>query len=208
MQNDPYAQQPPYNQSPYTSAYEQQYSQQPTLPPYPQTQYSAVPVYPQPIYVPQPPPPKSSKAGWIILGVLGGIFLLIVSVCGVSIYLGVQAAHTFSNNIHATAIAGETSPQDQAESYYLAISVQDYTGAYDYLAPSLTKTLTLSAFTQQAQALDSSEGTVTTYTPTADATDSTHVTVQVSRTGGQSYTVNLTFTQGDFEWMVSSFDKI
>lgn len=212
MYNDPNAPQP--YQSPYISPYEQQYNPQPTQQPYPQTQYGAPPVYPQPVYipVPQPQPQKPSKTVWIVLGVLGGIFLLIVSACGASIYFAARSAQTFSNNLRATEIAGETSPQEQAQNYYLAISVQDYTGAFVYLAPNFTQkdgsTLTQAAFTQQAQALDSSEGTVTTYTATADPNDSTKVTVQVTRTGGQSYTVHLTFTQGSFEWLISSFDNI
>lgn len=213
MYNDPNSQQSPYGQSPYVSSYEQQYSQPPPYPQISYEQYGAPTVYPQPMYVPapQPQPPQSNKTVWIVLGVLGGIFLLIMSVCGVSLYLGVQSARTFSNNLHATEVAGESSPQDQAQSYYLAISVQDYTGAYAYLAPNITQngvTLTQDAFTQQAQAQDSSEGQVSDYTATADPNDASKVTVQVTRSGGQNYTVNLTFTQGDFEWVISSFDTI
>ncbi|MGH2508204.1 MAG: hypothetical protein ACRDHZ_12485, partial [Ktedonobacteraceae bacterium] len=198
MYNDPNAQQPAYGPSPYISPYEQQYNPQPTPPPYPPTQYGVPPAYPQPVYVPQPQPPKSNKTVWIVLGVLGGIFLLLASVCGLSVYYGIQTAHTFSNNLHATEIAGETSPQEQAQSYYLSISVQDYIGAYAELAPNITQKdgtpLTLMAFTQQAQALDTSEGQVSTYITAADASDATKVAVQVTRTGGQTYTVNLTFT--------------
>ncbi len=210
MYNDPNAQQPPSGQSPYTSSYEQQYSQQP----YPSTQYGAPPVYPQPMYVPvqQPQPPKSNKALWIVLGVLGGIFLLIVGTCGAAIYFAGQTAHTFSSNLHATVVASETSPQEEAQNYYLAISVQDYTGAYYYLASTITQSdgtrLTQAAFTQQAQALDTSDGQVTNYTSTADPNDASKVTVQVTRSGGKSYTVHLAFTQGSYQWTISSFDSI
>jgi hypothetical protein len=221
MYNNPNEQPQPYNQSPYISPYEQQYSQQTTPPPpvYPQTQYGAPPVYPQqPVYIPVPvlQPAKSGKTVWIVLGVLGGVFLLIISACGASVYFAAQSARSFSNNLHATVVADETAPQDQAQSYYLAISVQDYSGAYDYLASNMTQKdgtkLTQTAFTQQAEALDTSEGQVTDYVSTADPNDASKVTVQVTRSGGtdaaKTYTVHLTFTQGSYQWSISSFDTI
>jgi hypothetical protein len=171
-----------------------------------------------------PPPQKSStKTVWIVLGVVGAILLLVGGGCVAAIVYGVnragQSVQNFTNQVNATAtadqqtvIADEASPQDQANDYYLAISVQDYANAYSYLAPNMTttdgKALTQQLFTQQAEALDSSEGQVSDYTPTADPNDQTKVTVQVTRANGKSYTVHLTFTQGEDQWVISSFDNI
>lgn len=232
MYNDPNAQQPPYGQppygqQPYTSPYEQQYSQPPpetppyapTQPPYQPTQYGAPPVYPQPMYVPAPQPPKSNKTLWIVLSIVGGVLLLLIGLCGAIFYSAGKAVSNFSTTIVATStaiqqtsVADEEPPQKEAENYYLAISVQDYANAYSiYVAPNVQvngTTLTQSAFIQQAQARDTSGGDVTDYTATADPNDPTKVTVQVTRQGGSPYTVHLTFTQGDFQWMINSFDNI
>lgn len=224
MYNDPNAPQQPYGQSPYTSPYEQQYGQQPAPPPtYPPTQYGAGTLPPVvPVYVPQQQQ-SSSKTVWIVLGVIGAILLLVGGGCIAAVVYGAnkasQSVKNFTNEINATAtadqqtfVADESSPSQQAEDYYLAISVQDYSNAYNYLAPHMTttdgKALTQALFTQQAEALDQSEGQVSTYNATADPNDKTKVTVQVSREGGKSYTVHLTFVQGNDQWVISSFDNI
>lgn len=237
MYNDPNEQQP-FGQSPYTS-YEQQYGQQPQatppgvqsqygVPPYTSTEYAtppipppyapnpygASPVYPQPFYMPPPQPQShSNKALWIVLGIVGGVLVLIIGLCSVSVYFAGRAISNSSQIIQATAIANEPSPQQQAENYYLALSVQDYTGAYNYLASTVNdSTLTKTAFTQQALARDTSDGDVTDYTATVDPNDDTKVTVQVTRDGAngtpETYTAHLTFIQADFQWTISSFDVI
>lgn len=223
MYNDPNAPQPPYGQPPYTSPYEQQYSAQPTPPPYPSTQYGAPPPVVQPVYVPPPQQQSSAKTVWIVLGVIGAILLLLGGgCCFASVFVFNKASQTVnsvSTQIAATvtadqqtAIADEPVPSQQAQNYYLAISVQDYSNAYSYLAPNMTTTdgkqLTQALYVQQAQALDASDGKVTDYTVTADPNDQTKVTVQVTRSGGKTYTVHLTFTQGASQWVISSFDNI
>jgi hypothetical protein len=212
MYNDPNTQ-PPYGQSPYTSPYEQQYAQQAQPPQYPPTtQYGAPPAYPPPVYVPVQQPKQSNKVLWIVLSILGGLLLLVGGSCCAVFYFVGKTAQNVATSVHATAIADETPPVQQAQDYYLAISVQDYTNAYSYLAPNMTASdgtaLTQAKFTQQAQALDASQGDVTDYTATADPNDSTKVTVQVTRSKGKTYTVHLTFKQGDYQWVINSFDSI
>ncbi len=241
MYNDPNAQ-PPYGQnpSPYSSSYEQQYA--PTEQPpaqYPPTQYGGMPpvqptmppvqpAMPQPVYMVQPPPKKSSnKTLWIVLGIVLGVLILGGGGCCTALSLGIiKGSQSVVQTVNAqetadaqTAIADESSPQEQAESYYDAISVQDYETAYGYLAQNMKLSdgtlLTQTLFTQKAEALDSSEGEVSDYTATADPNDSTKVTVQVTRTDDTSgktdtYAVHLTFVQDNTQeqWDISSFDNI
>lgn len=220
MYNDPNAQ-APYGQSPYTSPYEQQYApQSPPASPYPPTQYGPPPL---PVYAAPQPQHSSTKTVWTVLGVIGGILLLTVGACVFALYsiahtVG-QSTQNMANQINATAtadqntaIADETPPSQRAEDYYLALSVQDFSNAYSYLAPNMTtsdgKSLTQSVFTQMAQTADSSEGQVTDYHATADPNNPNKVTVQVTRSGGKTYAVHLTFTQGSYEWVISSFDTV
>lgn len=219
MYNDPNAQ-PPYGQSPYTSPYEQQYAQQTQPPQYPPTtQYGAPPAYPPPVYVPVQQPKQSNKVLWIVLSIIGGLLLLVGGSCCAVFYFAGKTVQNVATQINATStaiqattIADETPPEQQAQDYYLAISAQDYSTAYSDLAPNITASdgtpLTQAKFTQEAQALDASQGDVTNYTATADPNDSTKVTVQVTRAKGKTYTVHLTFKQGDYQWVISSFDNI
>lgn len=222
MYNDPNAQ-PPYGQSPYTSPYEQQYAPQTQPPQYPPTQYGTPPAYPPPVYAPVQQPKQSNKVLWIVLGIIGALLLIVGGgCCAVFYFVGKTAQNTvqtLSTQVsttmtadQGTMIADETPPAQQAQDYYLAISAQDYSNAYSYLAPNMTASdgtaLTQATFTQQAQALDASEGDVTDYTATADPNDATKVTVQVTRSKGKTYTVHLTFKQGDYQWVISSFDSI
>jgi flagellar basal body-associated protein FliL len=218
---DPNAPQPPYGQSPYTSPYEQQYS--PAQPAYPPTtQYGASPPSVQPVYIP-PPQKSSAKTVWIVLGVVGAVLLLVGGGCCFAFFFvfnrAGQAVQSVSTQIAATvtagqqtAVASEPAPSQQAQNYYLAISVQDYTNAYSYLAVNMTTTdgkkLTQALYVQQAQALDASEGRVTDYTVTADPGEQTKATVQVTRSKGATYTVHLTFIQSTDQWVISSFDSI
>lgn len=198
-----------------------EYAAPPTPPPYAPNPYEAPPTYPPPVYMPPPQPqPQSNKTLWIVLGIVGGVLVLIIGLCSASVYFAGRAVSNVSQTFQATttaiqqtSVADEPPPQQQAENYYLAISVQDYTGAYNYLASNANgSTLTATTFTQQAQARDSSDGDVADYTATADPNDDTKVTVQVTRAGTngtpETYTAHLTFTQGDFQWVISSFDTI
>jgi hypothetical protein len=223
MYQDPNTPQPPYGQSPYTSPYEQQYSSQSVPPPYPSTQYGAPPPGVQPVYIPLPPQKSSTKTVWLVLGVVGAILLLVGGGCCFAFYYvfnrTTQTVQNLSSQIAATltvdqqtVVASEPGPSQQARDYYLAISVQDYTNAYSYLAAGMTTTdgrpLTQALYARQAQTLDASSGQVTDYTVTADPDDQTRVTVQVTRGKGASYTVHLTFSQGTDQWMIRSFDTI
>jgi len=222
MYQDPNTPQPPYGQSPYTSPYEQQYSPASVPPPYPSTQYGAPPTTVQPVYMP-PQQKSSTRTVWIVLGVVGAILLLVGGGCCFAFYYffnrTTQTVQNLGNQIAATltvdqqtVVAGEPVPAQQAQTYYLAISVQEYTNAYSYLATGMTTTdgqpLTQALYVQQALALDASSGQVTDYTISADPTDQTRVTVQVSRSKGASYPVHLTFRQGTGQWVISSFDTI
>jgi hypothetical protein len=228
MYQDPNSQQPyeqPQSQSPYTSPYEQQYQSQLVPPsPYPPTQYGVPPApQVQPVYVVPPPQKSSNKTVWIVLGVVLGIILLVGGGCCAAVSLGVlkgsqaisnvvQEANATATADQQTAIADEPSPEQQAQDYYTAIEAQDYAGAYMYLATHMKLSdgtaLTQDVFTQKAQGLDNSEGQVTDFTATADPNKQTSVTVQVTRSGGKTYTVHLTFVQGDYQWVIDSFDNI
>jgi hypothetical protein len=220
MYNDPNSQ-PPYGESsPYTSPYEQQYK------PYPQQQYAQVP-YGTPVYIQSPPPKSSNRTLWAILGIAGAVLLLVGGGCCAVVYFVVnstvtktsQTVHNITAQSKATAaaiqqtmVASELSPKQQASAYYASISLQDYSLAFDILAPHLQAAdgtpLTLAKYTQEAQQRDVALGRVTDYTCSVDPAQPTHVAVQVTRNGGKTYTVHLTFTQGTFEWVISSFDRI
>jgi len=149
--------------------------------------------------------------------------LLVGGGCCAVFYLGALQVGKTAQNIGAqfeatataiqqTVVADESTPEQQASAYYASISLQDYTVAFDSLAPNLKMTdgtpLTLTKYTQEAQQLDTTEGMVTDYSAIADAANPASVTVKVTRSGGKTYTIHLTFTQGDFEWEISSFDGI
>lgn len=220
MYNDPNAQPPYGEQTPYPDPYAQQYNPYPQ-PQYPQTQYGT---QPPPVYIPVPQPQKSSaKTVWIVLGIIGAILLLVGGGCCAALYLGVLQVGKTAQNLGAkfeatttaiqqTAVAGESTPEQQASAYYSSISLQDYSVAFDSLAPNLKAPdgtpLTLTKYTQEAQQLDTSKGLVTNFNTSTDPANPAAVTVQVTRSNGKTYAVHLTFTQGDFEWVISSFDGI
>lgn len=221
MYNDPNSQPPYSGQTPYPDPYAQQYNPYPQPPQYPQTQYGT---QPPPVYVPvQQPQKSSSKTVWIVLGIIGAVLLLVGGGCCAVFYLGaLQVGKTAQNlgaqfeatatAIHQTVVADESTPEQQASAYYSSISLQDYAIAFDSLAPNLKAAdgtpLTLAKYTQEAQQLDTTEGMVTNFNATADATNPASVTVQVTRSHGKTYAVHLTFTQGSFEWVISSLDGI
>ncbi len=203
---------PPYRQIPY----EQQYH--PSQPYPPPTQYG-MPVPPPvapPVYVVQQPRQSSTKTIWLVVGIILAVFLVVGGGCCAITSLGLfKSAQVISTAVQSsdltltadaqTEIADEASPEQQASDYYFAVEEQDYSGAYDYMVSTTTS---LTSFMQQAQALDSSSGLVTSYTAVPDPSDPTHVTVNAVRQKAGSYTVHLTFVQDSYQWAINSFDTI
>src|SRR5205807_4435283 len=153
----------------------------------------------------------------ITLGIIGGLLLLGCVGCALVFGLigrGVQqTVNTVTTSIDktATAVGGEGA-QITAQAYYTAIQGQDYTSAFTYLDSNLVtsngQTLTSDVYTQAAQGRDTSLGQVTNYTISADANDPNSITVSVTRSQGQTYTVHLKLTQTNSGWKITSYDEI
>ena len=201
--NQPYGQ-PPYGQ-PQPPPYGQpptQYSPPPQYgqpPPYGQPQYGAPPA---PTYMqPQQQPKSSLRWLWITLAIVGGVIVLI---CGGCIVASIAGIGLFARTI---------APVGVADSYYNAIKSQNYSTAYTYLDTNLTTSsgqqLTQDVYVQGAQALDTSEGTVSDFTVKSwNVTNSTAtVSVTVTR-GSKTYDVHLKLTQEGSDWKITEFDNI
>jgi hypothetical protein len=108
------------------------------------------------------------------------------------------------------SVGSLTSVETVADSYYSAVKSQDYTTAYNYVQIS---NLTQDSFTQQAQQLDTSKGSVTSYVVGTPAQDTTQtgaftVVVKVVRGGSHSYNALLTIAQVGKSWKITSYDTI
>lgn len=101
-----------------------------------------------------------------------------------------------------------------AQTYYTAISNQDYAGAYGYLSSDTTyngKPISQRDFIQQAKRHDAKDGSVTSFKVHAGAS-SPDADVQVTRKNGSSYSVTLFCTPISMDmndaWKISSFNDI
>ena len=173
--NQPYGQaQPPYGQ-----------------PQYPPTQYAGPGGYGPP---PQQPQKKSLRWLWITLGIIGGIVVLGCIGCAVTAALGVGF---FAKQIGPTVVADE---------YYTALKNQDYAKAYTYWdTNSVTSVqgqqVTEQTFAALAQAVDTTKGSITSFSAVPDSNDPSLVTVTVTR-GSTTYDVQLQLRQVNGNWKI------
>lgn len=206
MYNDP-------NQSP----------QQPQQNPYevPPTQYAGPPPSPYRVpptqYVPPPPPygvplvpgytqvplpPKRSLRWlWITLSIIGGV--LVLSCAG-----SIAFSFLRSNILSPTAGASTT-----ANSYYQAIENKDYATAYNYLANDMYtsggQAITLSLYTNIAQADDLYSGPVISFSQSNISINSGKVSVTMSvKRNGNPYVVYLQLQQNSGNWQITQYDNI
>jgi hypothetical protein len=208
--NNPYGQgqpQQPYGQPPtqYTPpAYGPDQQQ-----PYGQPQYGGPPSPGQPQYGGPPPfaqPQKKTSLRWlwITLGVIGGILVLSCAGCAIAGALGF--------NFLAQAVG----PQITVQQYYQAVKQQDYATAYSFLTSDASVSANgqsgpvsgESSFQTAATTLDTTLGTVTSYTANTQGSDTSHVTVTVTRSRGGSYDVHLVLVKVGNNWKIQSADGI
>ena len=226
MYNDPYQMppsQPPQGQpqqlpqSPYSSGYDPYAPSPYGLPP--GTQYGApqgqqgpqMPPYGPPSYgMPpaqqfMPPPQKKNSLTWlwITLGIIGGVLVLGCAACGIFFYnVGKQA----TNIVGPAFTVGE---------YYQYLKQGDYSKAYTFVDPNASYTVggqavTVSdeqSFAQAAQSVDSANGTITSIQAGTNTTDTTHMTMTITR-NGSPYDVHLTLQQENGSWKIIAADGI
>jgi len=214
--NQPYGQppqqpQPPYGQPQQPYGQPQQPYGQPQQPyGQPQPPYGQ-PAYGQPPYG-QPPVPqkkKSLKWLWITLSIIG----VVVVLCGVGVTI---AVNTFLKTIGPSVTVAE---------YYTFVKSRDYTNAYSLLTSNATITIPAgvpgvpggtpgqaqtvpitqaSAYITIMQSLDQELGTVSAFTLSPSASDSTIATVTVTRSKGQSNHETLTLIKVGEKWQIQN----
>ena len=151
---------------------------------------------------------RSLKWLWITLSIIGVIAVL----CGVGVYIAVNTV---------LKVAG---PIVTVSEYYTFVKSQDYTNAYSLLTSNATITIPAgvpgvpggttgqaqtvpitqaSAYITVMQSLDQELGTVTTFTPSPTASDSTIVTVTVTRSKGSNHETLTLIKVGD-KWQIQN----
>src|SRR6266487_2598182 len=196
--------QPPYGQS-----------GQPGQPPYqppsseiPPTQYAPQPPYGAPQQPPygQPPPvpPKRSLRWlWITLAIVGVLIVAGCATCGI---LSVNAIGPFARAV---------GPVVAVDQYYTAVQKQDYTTAFSFLSNDATLTsqnqtvpigTSQQAYSQAAQLLDANFGTVTSHSVAASGSDTTVLTINVTRTKHAPYSVRFTMVQIGNNWKIKNME--
>jgi hypothetical protein len=166
-------------------------------------------MYGQPPYPGQPPfaqPQQKTSLRWlwITLGVIGGLLVLSCVGCAIAGALGF--------NFLAQAVG----PQIAVQQYYQAVKQQDYATAYSFLTSDATinangTTVSVSqesSFQTAASTLDTTLGTVSSYAATIRGSDTSHVTVTVTRSQGGSYDVHLVLVKVGNNWKIQSADGI
>jgi hypothetical protein len=166
-------------------------------------------MYGQPPYPGQPPfaqPQKKTSLRWlwITLGVIGGILVLSCTGCAIAGALGF--------NFLAQAVG----PQIAVQQYYQAVKQQDYATAYSFLTSDATVSVNNqsvpvsgeSSFQTTASTLDTTLGTVSSYRANTQGSDTSHVTVTVTRSQGGSYDVHLVLVKVGNNWKIQSADGI
>jgi hypothetical protein len=217
--NNPYGQgqpQQPYGQPPtqyipptYGPDQQQPYGQPPSYGPDQQQPYGQPPPFGQPQYggpppFAQPQQKTSLRWLWITLGIIGGVLVLSCAGCVIAGALGF--------NFLAQAVG----PQITVQQYYQAVKQQDYTTAYSFLTSDATVSVNgqsvpvsgESSFQTAATTLDTTLGTVSSYTTNTQGSDTSHVTVTVTRSRGGSYKVHLVLVKVGNNWKIQSADGI
>ena len=161
--------------------------------PSPESSAAPIPDYAQvPRY--SPPPRKSYRWVWIVLGIL----VLLSILGGTLLALGV--------GLVVKTVGGPTIASDQ---YYTALRNQDYATAYTYLGSHLKTVYSQEAFTQLVHERDATAGKVIRYAyVNIPLGDPATVTLTVTRVNGTTYTVHLEMQQEAGSWKVSAFDRI
>lgn len=219
--NQPYGQQPnPYGQSPnpYGQPPNVYGGQPPTQynPPLPEYQQAPPPYGQPPMYGGAPPvppisygpPPKKSSLRWlwITLAIVGGLLVLTCGGCAIASVAGI--------GFFAKTAVG---PTTAANAYYQSIKDQNYGQAYSYLTSNMTTTqgqqLTSTLYAQLAQAEDTVNGRVTTFSQTginvssSNGVDTATVTMSVTR-NGSPYSVTLQLQDENGTWKITSYNTI
>lgn len=226
MYNDP-NQQPQQPQNPYELP-PTKYARPPYKSPYgvPSASYEPTQYAPQPLYEPTqyapPPPPykspydvppipgytqvplkpkRSLRWLWITLSIIGGITVLS---CAGSLALSFLGYNILSPTASASATAN---------SYYQAIENKDYATAYNYLANDMYtsggQAITLSFYTNIAQADDLFSGPVTSFTQTNSSINSGKASVTMSiKRNGNPYVVYLQLQQNNGNWQITQYNGI
>ncbi len=193
-----YAPQPPYG-APQQPPYGQPYGTPPQQPPYGQPQYGQPP-YGQ---VPPTPPKRSLRWLWITLAIVGVLILAGCATCGI---LSVNAIGPFARAV---------GPVVAVDQYYTAVQKQDYTTAFSFLSNDATLTsqnqtvpigTSQQAYSQAAQLLDANFGTVTSHSVAASGSDTTVLTINVTRTKHAPYSVRFTMVQIGNSWKIKNME--
>jgi hypothetical protein len=113
-------------------------------------------------------------------------------------------------------LAQAVGPQIAVQQYYQAVKQQDYATAYSFLASDATVSVNNqsvpvsgeSSFQTTASTLDTTLGTVSSYRANTQGSDTSHVTVTVTRSQGGSYDVHLVLVKVGNNWKIQSADGI
>jgi len=196
-----YVPQPSYGQPKQQGPYNAPPSQQPYQP-YGQAPFNQVP--PLPNYAQQPPQQKRSLRWlWITLGIVGVLIVAGCAICGILTANGIGF------------LAQKAGPVVAADEYYAAVQKQDYTTAFSYLSPDATLTSqgqtvpvggSQQGYAQAAQLLDARFGTVTSHTVASNGSDTTILTINVTRTKLASYSVRFTMVQVGDTWKIKNME--
>ncbi len=190
-----------YGQAPYGPPPDTHYGapQGPSAP-YGPSSYGMPPV---PQYMPPPQKKNSLTWLWITLGFVGGVLVLGCAACGIFAYtIGKQA----------TTLAG---PAFAVGEYYQYLKAGDYSKAYTFVDPNASyivsgQAMTVSdeqSFAQTAQSVDATNGPITNIAVSASSTDTTHITMTITR-NGSPYDVHLTSAQEGSTWKIVAADGI
>jgi hypothetical protein len=189
---------PPQQQPPYQQPQPEYVP--PQQPPYQQPQYG---IPPFPNYAQPQQPKRSLRWLWITLAIVGGILVLACAGCGIFLYVAGKAA------INAAGPALTT------QAYYQFVKQKNYARAYTLLDSNATVSIAgkslpapnQQSFTAAAQAIDASAGPVSNFSVHTNGSDTSHLTVTVTRRS-QTYDVHLTLAPVGGSWKITSLDGI
>jgi hypothetical protein len=190
----PYEPQPPATPNPYPPS-------QPSYPGYPTyPQYPGYPPASQP-YPPYgaPPPQRSNRTLWIVLGSVGGVLLLVCIACAVLISFVVRSP-TFA----VGTTVGLFCSYEQS---------QQYDSAYNQLSTNLRASISQDQFTQESQNQDTASGTIQQCNVAQDSNapqfgnTQSSIDISVTRRGGTAQTGTLTLVNEHGGWKIDSFDS-
>ncbi len=155
-----------------------------------------------PNYAP-PQQKKSLRWLWITLGIVGGLLVLGCVGCGIFFYIVGRTA--------VTAVG----PAFTVGEYYQYVKMQDYSHAYSLVSSNATLSVQnqpipadQTSYTTAAQAVDTTVGAVTNFSVHTNGSDTSHLTITVTRGSNPPYDVHLTLAQENGSWKIVSMDGI